>query len=137
MTLRLIQTQDLEIVRELRNANRSAFFDSDVISVEEQRRWYANLPARQLRFFVIEEDSRVVGTISVTSRGTTKEIGNIIIDQAYRGRGLMRRAIEELTAEPGDYICRVRPDNEPSLGVFRRSGFVAEYVQLQKRTHST
>lgn len=137
MEMRPLQEHDLEVVRQLRNANRAAFFHSDVISVEEQRRWYTRLQALPLRFFVIEEDDHVIGTISISASGSPKEIGNIIIDEAYRRRGLMRRAIEELTADAGDYICRVRPENEASLITLSRSGFVPAYVTLVKTTAGT
>jgi RimJ/RimL family protein N-acetyltransferase len=137
MRLRPIASGDLERVRLLRNQSRESFFDSREISAARQREWFENLRSKPTTFFVIEEDGVVVGTISVTARVDDQEIGNIILDPAYRGRGLMRRAVEQLTAAPGDYFADVKAGNTPSLNVFRATGFSEEpagdVVLLRKR----
>jgi RimJ/RimL family protein N-acetyltransferase len=130
--LRLIEEADLERVRELRNANRRWFFHDEEIVPEQHRTWFAGLGATEARFYVIEEDGAVVGTISATTTAAGCEIGNLILGEAYRGRGLMRRAIEQLTAEPGRYFCEVKPDNEHSLRVFERAGFRPTHVVLER-----
>lgn len=137
MKLRLIEEADLEAVRLLRNANGAAFFNERSVSMADQRRWYLALSTKPVRFYVIEEDDHVVGTISATQRGSAIEIGNIIVDAAYRRRGLMRKAVAQVTSEPGEYICRVLPDNQPSLSLFEHCGFAAEYVQLRKTARSS
>ena len=137
MHLRPIARTDLERVRLLRNQSRASFFDSREISEVRQRDWFESLPSKPISFFVIEEDGMVVGTISVTVRVDDHEIGNIILDPAYRGRGLMRRAVAQLTAAPGDYFADVKAGNTPSLNVFRATGFSEEpagdVVLMRKR----
>lgn len=134
MRLRPSEQRDLDRIRELRNRNRCWFFDDREISAEEQRQWFASLGERGVCFYVIEEDERIVGTISVTTTPDGSEIGNLILDDDYRGRGLMTRAVRELIAEPGVYFARVKPDNEASLDVFRRAGFAATYIRLDVET---
>lgn len=137
MPLRPIEERDLEIVRTLRNRNRRWFFDDHELSMEDQRRWFLDLQHKPKRFYVIEEQGEVVGTISITTTASGKEVGNLIIDERHRGRGLMRRAIEELTAEPGRYFCEVKVDNEASQRVFRQVGFSATYVCLERIVKAT
>ena len=121
--LRRVAEADLEIIRHLRNASRDAFFDSREITAEAQRRWFANLRAAPVDFFVIEDGGRVVGTISVTTTGAGKEIGNLLLESECRGRGLMRRAVTQVTAAPARYFARVKSGNAPSERVFRANGF--------------
>src|SRR5262249_35837127 len=123
MQLRPIERRDLEIARRLRNENRDAFLDNREISPEQQQTWFEGLAAMPVRFFVIEDAGVVVGTISITDRGAFNEMGNITLDTASRGRGLMRAAIDELTRAPGQYFAEVKCHNEPSLRAFRATGF--------------
>jgi RimJ/RimL family protein N-acetyltransferase len=125
MNLRPLAEDDLETIRILRNRNRHAFFDSREITSDEQRRWFTSLPATPIRFFVIEEAAEVVGTISITTAAQGREVGNLLLEASVRGRGLMRSAVAELTAEPGRYFARVKAGNTHSERVFRAAGFVA------------
>lgn len=131
--LRPLIANDLETVRQLRNANRHAFFDDREISVEDQRRWFERLSGRPVRFMVIELDRRVIGTISVVDTAAGREIGNLILDPQYRGRGIMRQAVEQLTVEPGRYIAEIKADNEPSQRVFAAAGFTPDVIRVRKQ----
>ena len=124
--LRPIAEPDLETIRLLRNRDRHAFFDNREITPDAQRRWFAALSRMPVQFFVIEEDERVVGTISVTSTAEGKEIGNLVLDAACRGRGLMQQAVTQLTTAPGRYFARVKTGNTPPQRVFRASGFTGQ-----------
>jgi RimJ/RimL family protein N-acetyltransferase len=124
MRLRRLTADDLERVRQLRNASRHAFFDSREISADEQRSWFDRLAHKPVAFYVIEEEAQVVGTISVSDTAKGREIGNLVLDEAFRGRGLMRQAVEQLTAAPGIYYAEIKVDNDASHAVFRETGFV-------------
>ena len=123
MRLRPLSRTDLDTVRRLRNANRQWFFDSREVSAADQAKWFDGLSDRPVEFFVIEDDDRVVGTISLSARGDEVEVGNLILDPAARGRGLMRQAVSLLSSKPGVYFAEVKSDNESSLRVFRACGF--------------
>jgi RimJ/RimL family protein N-acetyltransferase len=137
MRLRPLSRGDLDAVRRLRNDSRESFFDTREVSADQQLEWYGRLHTMPVAFFVIEEDGAVVGTISVTNRGPDCEVGNLVLDPACRGRGLMRQAVEQLTAAPGEYFADVKAGNTPSLNVFRAAGFseesAVEVVRLRKR----
>jgi RimJ/RimL family protein N-acetyltransferase len=121
--LRTLAEADLEIIRLLRNRHRHAFFDDREITPDAQRQWFASLPGRSVEFFVIEEGGTVIGTISVTTSAAGKEVGNLLLNTAYRGRGLMQRAVAQVTAAPARYVAHVKAGNTPSLRVFRAAGF--------------
>ncbi len=123
MRLRPLAEADLETIRALRNFERQWFFDSRTVTADAQRRWFASLRTAPVEFFVIEVDDLVVGTISVTMAGDGREIGNLLLDRAYRGRGLMQRAVAQLTASPARYFARVKAGNTASERVFRAAGF--------------
>lgn len=126
MRLRPLAEQDLETIRALRNRDRHCFFDSREITSAAHRRWFQSLPAAPVEFFVIEDEGRVVGTISVTTSADGKEIGNLLLDHLSRGRGLMLRAVTQLTASPARYFARVKSGNSASERVFRAAGFSAQ-----------
>lgn len=132
MRLRPLESRDLEVLRELRNRNREWFFHDKEISAEQQRRWFEGLASRPVRFYVIEEVDRVVGTISITETPEGREVGNLLLDEGYRGRGLMGRALEQVTKEPGRYFALVKPGNTSSLRVFERAGFTARHLCLER-----
>lgn len=123
MHLRPIEAADLETIRALRNRYRQWFFDNREITRETHTRWFKALATKPIDFFVIEDDGRVVGTISVTTSADGMEIGNLLLDPECRGRGIMRHAVAELTAEPGRYVAHVKNGNTPSERVFLASGF--------------
>ncbi len=131
MELRPVVDADLETIRRLRNLDRHLFFDDREITPEGQRRWFAALPRKPVDFFVIEEGGEVVGTISVTTSADGKEIGNLLLDRAWRGRGLMRQAVAQLTGEPGRYVAYVKAGNTPSARVFRASRFTETATPLE------
>ena len=133
MRIRLLTKDDLETVRQLRNGSRHAFFDDREISAEQQAQWFERLRDRRVSFFVIEVDGRVVGTISVSETPHGREIGNLVLDHAYRRQGIMKRAVEQLTAEPGTYFADVKNGNEPSLRVFTATGFDPTVIRLYKQ----
>ena len=47
MGIRLLAKDDLEIVRQLRNGSRDAFFDDREISAEQQAQWFERLRERR------------------------------------------------------------------------------------------
>lgn len=133
MELRPIEERDLEAVRLLRNESRRWFFFDGEIDADMQRRWFERLATLPVVFYVIEIDGAVVGTASLTETPEGLEVGNLLLDPAVRGRGLMRQVVAELTAAPGTYTAQVMPDNASSIAVFEASGFSVRHLQFEKR----
>jgi len=130
--LRLIRESDLEAVRELRNRSREWFFDDREVSAAEQRAWFASLQSKPVSFYVIEEDDAVVGTISVAEREDGFELGNLVLDERFRGRGLMTGAVEQLSRSGGTFYARVKPGNDASAAVFERAGFAVRHLHFER-----
>jgi RimJ/RimL family protein N-acetyltransferase len=123
MQLRPLAEADLETVRRLRNGSRQFFFYDAEISAEQHAAWFRALPSKPVDFWVIEDAGVVVGTVSATRSAEGIEIGNLVLDPAARGRGLMRTAVEQLTTGPGRYFADVKTGNSASLAVFEATGF--------------
>jgi RimJ/RimL family protein N-acetyltransferase len=132
MRVRPIEERDLESVRLLRNRAREWFFDTEAITAAAHRAWFESLGERAVAFYVIEIDERVVGTISVTSYNGEREIGNVLLEDAYQGRGIMSRALAEIMSEPGHYYARVKPNNCASLRLFEEARFERRYLYLDR-----
>jgi RimJ/RimL family protein N-acetyltransferase len=124
--LRLIEERDLEAVRALRNSNRRWFFDDREVTPAQHRRWFEALAGGPTRFYVMEEDGEVVGTISLKALADGTELGHVIVSAGRRGRGLARLAIERLTASPGTYLVDVRAGNQAAIALYERTGFSRE-----------
>lgn len=133
MRLRPIEERDLDAVRRLRNANRNWFFFSDEVTPEQHRRWFDSLPGSATRFYVMEENGAVVGTVSVKDMPEGTEFGNLIVDDAHRGKGFAQQALNELTSKPGTYYSNILPGNEASIGALERAGFSTAHVVVVKR----
>lgn len=126
MRLRQPAESDLETIRQLRNANRQCFFYDREVTPEQHVAWFHALPIKPIDFYVIEEAGTVVGTISATRSPNGIEIGNLVLADAARGKGLMRQAVRDLTTAPGHYFARVKAGNTQSINVFLATGFARE-----------
>lgn len=81
--------------------------------------------------FVWEEDSQVVGNITVQrvdTYGQRWAIANVAVALPFRGRGIARRlmavTLDHIRARGGDWaILQVRRDNDVARGLYERLGF--------------
>lgn len=136
ITLRLLEHRDINLLRELRNANREWFFSTRLVTANQQEEWWEDYQG-ELNFVVyaIQSGPTTVGFISVRSDWEdTKEIrggfgvcevGNLLVAPAYRGQGVMTEALCEVRRLwPGCFwIAHVKPDNAASLRLFKKAGF--------------
>ena len=81
--LKKITEDDLEWARKLRNDNRHRFFYDGKISKQSQQQWFRDL---NYDFYVAWDGEVRIGTISLCKG----EIGNVLIDHHYRGKGYGR-----------------------------------------------
>lgn len=142
ITLERLESKDIELLRKLRNGNRHAFFDVRHISPEDQKVWWTRYQHEwpsTVEFYSICFNSCVtVGFLSVRHLKTItmghppyviqiKEIGNLLLQLRYRGRGIMHEAITEVRRlhDPLTFwVAFVKDDNTPSLNLFARQEFV-------------
>lgn len=136
MELRPLEERDLEAVRVLRNASRRWFFYNEEISAEAQQAWFERIQHEPVRFWVMEEDGEVIGTVSLTHSDEGLVIGNLIVDEKHRGRGFAVQALDAVTSAPGRYVGYMMPGNEDSLRALKKSGFSDRYVLVEKLVDS-
>jgi len=126
-----------ELLRTLRNASRTAFFTTALISRTAHERWietYGRDTSRTI--FTIYHNDIPVGFISVTNIGSVMidnldafnvyELGHLLIDAKYRRLRIMSRAINlirERYHRRSFWVAHVKPTNAASLGVFERADF--------------
>jgi ribosomal protein S18 acetylase RimI-like enzyme len=112
---------DLEWARELRNKNRKFFFTSQEITREQQQKWFDSL--KEINFFVIVREGEQVGTISISQEDIIK-LGNIIVDERFRGLGVLRMVIEELKSRfDRPWQLEVKKDNQGAIQAYKNLGF--------------
>lgn len=101
---------------------------------EEVYHWVDSVTTDPRRhYFDIRQDNKPVGFISIRedhTPGNTGEIGIVIGEKQYQSRGIGTRALDQLLhyAQHTIHLTSVRalikPDNEKSIKLFIRSGFI-------------
>ena len=140
--LRLLEEADLPRTLAWRNQDhiRKWFFNSDVITEDQHRGWFAKYRERDDDFiFVIESTAdghQPVGQVSLYHIDWDRrmaEYGRLMIgESSARGKGLAHAATQRLLeAAFGDMGLRevyleVIADNEPAIAIYRACGFVEE-----------
>lgn len=125
------------IIRELRDE------DVEPLSVIEARAftmpWTAAdfarlIQDRNSQYLVAEVDGRVVGCCGVTNVSGDGEIDNVVVDEAYRNRGIATALLRE-TLKRGyamgveAFTLEVRVSNAPAIHIYEKAGFVSEGIR--------
>ena len=132
-----IGANDLEFLRQLRNQERQWFFDQSEITPEAQAAWHRRLGENPNHhwYLVRVKDARA-GCFSIKVRSDARaEVGSILLAPEFRGQGVMTRAMGAAMAQLGShlrYYTEVLPDNDRSLNLFKRLGFTATFVTLER-----
>lgn len=151
ITLERLAYSDINLLRELRNANADSFFDDTYITREMQQDWWYRYghDSSMGDFYTIWLNKVTpVGFLSVKTvvdvfYGENSdnlgicEIGNLLLAPCHRGRGIMTMALIEVRRlyDPLTFwIARVKPNNTASLRLFERAGFwIAEPVKGKRK----
>lgn len=89
---------------------------------------------RNSTYLVAEIDGRVVGCCGVTNVSGDGEIDNVVVDEAYRNRGIATAMLEE-TLRQGRamgveaFTLEVRVSNAPAIHIYEKAGFVSEGIR--------
>ena len=90
--------EDAQMYRKLRNLDKELFFSSNIITVEQQDKWYEWYLTRNDEFmFSVYCEGKFIGGFGLynyVNAESTIEFGRIVIDKRYRGQGLGRRTVE-------------------------------------------
>ena len=140
-----LSDQYVELLRQWRNANRSAFIDSREISKADQAIWWTKHKQTQGDDqYVIVADGEPVGSIAVIN-GDPIEIARVMLGRKdLARRGIMKAAINQAIGRyPGKVgvFLRVKVDTAPAIGLYRRCGFlvysVSEGIMEMRRGEGT
>ena len=133
MKIKRIKEKHLESLRKIRNANREWFFNKDIISQESQLSWYKSIKDNaKIKFYIIEIDEEVAGSLSLTKTKSGIEIGNILLDDRFRGKGIMTEAIKKIIKNKNKkFYARIILENTASQNLFERCGFVKSAYILE------
>ena len=125
------------IIRELRDE------DVEPLSVIEARSftmpWSAAdfarlIQDRNSQYLVAEVDGYVVGCCGVTNVSGDGEIDNVVVDEAYRNRGIATALLQETLRRGYDmgveaFTLEVRVSNAPAIHIYEKAGFVSEGIR--------
>jgi len=135
MKIKKLKKEHLDALRQMRNKSRQWFFNKDEITPDQQRAWYASICNNpKVRFYIIEIDDEVAGSLSLTKTKEGIEVGNVLLDDRFRGQGIMTKAIRKLTKSKNkDFCARILLENIDSQNLFERCGFtkVAYIMELK------
>jgi RimJ/RimL family protein N-acetyltransferase len=136
--LRPIAEADLGMTMDWRNRDgvRTWFKNSEIITRDRHRAWFAQYSARDDDFlFVVEARGRPVGQASVYGidlEAGTAEVGRFLVAPEAAGRGYIGLACAELLRFCADTLnlrsvfLEVKEDNERAIGIYERNGFREE-----------
>ena len=132
-----IGPEDLEFLRQLRNAERRWFFDQREVTPEAQAAWHKSLsqnPANHWYMVRVGDQRAGCFSIKVGADGRAY-VGSILLAPEFRGRGVMTRAMAAAMDQLGDhlrYYTEVLSENDASLTLFKRLGFTPRFVTLER-----
>ena len=133
LTIRAARPDDARLLWEWRNAPdvRAVSLDSDPIPFEQHREWYERSLANPDRDILIAEfESTPVAMVRFDYDNDVATV-SIILASKIRGKGMAKRilagAIEDVHPRPQTLCALIKPENAPSLALFRSAGF--EVVQ--------
>lgn len=127
-----------ELYRRLRNRedNRNFFFNSDIISSEQQTKWFQNYLEKETEYMfsvLLKEDETFIGGIGIYDidrLGGKAEIGRIIIDRNLAGgKGYGTEAIKGVTCIAERFLnmkelyAYIYTANTASIKSFLHAGF--------------
>ena len=132
-----IGPEDLEFLRQLRNAERQWFFDQNEVTPEAQAAWHRSLSASpNNHWFMVRVGDRRAGCFSIKVGDDGRAyVGSILLAPQFRGQGVMTTAMAAAMDQLGGelrYYTEVLAENDPSLNLFKRLGFVPRFVTLER-----
>ena len=142
LALRSISADDLENLRQWKNANRQYFFYQEIISSEDQRRWFDGYLSREHDYmFIVVAQGTDIGCMAFRQLEAGGDIYNVILGLSeFGGYGWMARAFHIMCSYaikkyPTRLAAKVLRDN-PALEWYYRNGFkqvvaFPDYVEIE------
>lgn len=136
-----MKTDDTErkeiIIRRLQESDIEAIADieADSFSMPWSSQDFADLLTRDYcTYLVAEIDGVLVGSCGMTESCQEGNIDNVVVADAFRGKGVAQRMLQELIAlGEADgieaFTLEVRVSNAPAIHVYEKLGFVSEGIR--------
>ena len=96
VSIRLIQEEDIEMIRIWKNKNKDSFFDKNIITIEQQKQWYRAYRERPNDWlYIVTCGSIPIGTIGCRQiDGDYWDLYNVINGvEDFKKRGIMAKAL--------------------------------------------
>lgn len=126
------QESDMMDVFELANDPlvRQNSFNQNKIEIEGHKKWFSSvLKNENCYFFIIREDSDLIGSVKFDLEKENQFIIGIQIAEKYRGKGLASNIISDAgaklleTRKGAKIIAHIKENNAGSLKAFIKSGY--------------
>ena len=136
-------TDHLEAITDIYNEavlTTTATFDTEPISIDEQRIWFGEHDDEKFPIFIAEKSGKVIGWASLSrwsgrcAYSETAEI-SVYIKDGYRGKGIGTKLIskvldEGMKAGIHTVLARIADGSEASIRLHKNAGF--EYVGVMR-----
>ncbi len=129
LELRTINYQDLDSLRTWKNEQREYFFFKDLISQEQQRKWYLSYQERpEDHMFVVVVNDVSIGCMGIRLLDGNWDVYNVILGlKNYGGKGLMSNAFQAMlqfadSRHPNQITLQVIKEN-PAIVWYQKNGF--------------
>lgn len=134
INLRLINENDLELLRMWRNQHSQDFFTKDQITPQQQRAWYQKYSesATDKMFILQLKDGTPIGTIAlynINIADRSAELGRTLLMAQFRGSGYMEDAVKVLVTHAFEVMriwnirLSVYLDNAAAISLYHKCGF--------------
>jgi ribosomal protein S18 acetylase RimI-like enzyme len=132
LLLRSINEGDIEQLRKWKNDHREYFFHKDIITVEQQKKWFSKFATNLNDFmFLINYNGEDIGCMGFRMLDDKADIYNVILGKkAYTRRGIMsasfRMMIEYIMSRYTENISAKVLLTNPAVRWYKKNGFWIE-----------
>jgi len=132
IVLQSIHESNIDQIRVWKNANREYFFHKDLISFEQQKRWFSDFSSRLNDvMFIVNYKGQNVGCMGFRLLNNKIDIYNVILgEKVHERKGIMSRSLRMMleyidNRYNQDISAKVLPTN-PSVRWYKKNGFEIE-----------
>ncbi len=125
------------VIRDLRESDIAPLsaIEAAAFSMPWSAQDFADLLKRDYCLYLVAEaDGRVVGSAGMTDICREGRIDNVVVAEAYRGRGIAQKLLRELFRRGdargiGAYTLEVRVSNQAAIHIYEKIGFVSAGIR--------
>ena len=135
--IRLASFDDTKLLRKWKNENRHCFFYKDIITEQQQFKWFIKYLNRKDDYvYIIEYDREKIGSIAYRLIDNKIDIYNVILaDKEYSSMGIMSYALRYICDKAkrnyeSDITVKVLIDNS-AASFYEKNGFDKIYTNKE------